>query len=303
MSQPTAAVQRPVIVQQPADASTCVLPPGPWHHLLDGLCARFPAVARTIWQQRLAQGRVLDHQLQPLAAGSPYRPGMQIYYFREVPNERPVPYREQILYQDDHLLVADKPPFLPVIPSGGYVEQTLLRRLSRRLGNSELQPLHRLDRHTRGLVLFSVNRESRGRYQALFRDQLIHKLYEAIAPALPQLEFPHVRDSRIERDERFFRSREVAGPHNAQTRIAIIEQQGDRCRYRLKPVTGKKHQLRLHLAALGAPIENDAFYPEVDDALADDFSRPLQLLAREVRFTDPVTGMPQHFVTRQSLSW
>ena len=97
MSQPSATVQRP------ADASTCVLPPGPWHHLLDGLCARFPTVARIIWQQRLAQGRVLDHQLQPLAAGSPYRPGMQIYYFREVPNERPVPYREQILYQDDHL--------------------------------------------------------------------------------------------------------------------------------------------------------------------------------------------------------
>ena len=297
MSQPSTAVQRP------ADASTCVLPPGPWRCLLDGLCARFPSVPKEIWLQRLTQGRVLDPQLQPLAADSPYRHGMQIYYFREVANERPIPFCEQILYQNDHLLVADKPPFLPVIPSGGYVEQTLLRRLSRRLGNADLQPLHRLDRHTRGLVLFSVNRTTRGRYQALFRDQKIHKFYEAIAPALPQLFFPHVRESRIERDERFFRSREVAGPSNAQTRIALIERQGDRCRYRLEPVTGKKHQLRLHLAALGAPIENDAFYPEVDDALAEDFTRPLQLLAREVRFVDPVTGIPHHFCTQQALAW
>ncbi len=303
MSQPTAMTQRPDSLPRPADASTCVLPPGPWSHLLDGLCARFPAVPKAIWLQRLAQGRVLDPQLQPLAADSPYRHGMQIYYFREVANERPIPFCEQILYQNDHLLVADKPPFLPVIPSGGYVEQTLLRRLSRRLGNADLQPLHRLDRHTRGLVLFSVNRTTRGRYQALFRDQKIHKLYEAIAPALPQLVFPHVRESRIERDERFFRSREVAGPSNAQTRIALIERQGDRCRYRLEPVTGKKHQLRLHLAALGAPIENDAFYPEVDDALAEDFTRPLQLLAREVRFVDPVTGIPHHFCTQQALAW
>lgn len=291
------------VTARPADASTCVLPPGPWNTLLEALCAHFPAISHECWRDRLARGRVLDSQMQPLAATTPYQSGLRIHYFREVHNERTVPFDEQILYLDDHLLVADKPPFLPVIPSGNHVEQTLLRRLNRRLDNPDLQPLHRLDRHTRGLVLFSVNRATRASYQGLFRDQQIRKIYEAIAPALPLIQFPHVRQSRIERDARFFRSREVAGPCNAETRIDLIEQRGMRCRYRLEPVTGKKHQLRLHLTALGAPIENDAFYPDVNDALAEDYSRPLQLLARELEFTDPVTGVNHHFMTQQALAW
>ena len=291
------------VTSRPADASTSVLPPGPWTTLLEGLCAHFPAISQDGWIDRLARGRVLDNQMQPLTATTPYRAGLRIHYFREVTNERPVPFEEQILYLDDHLLVADKPQFLPVIPSGNHVDQTLLRRLSQRLGNPELQPIHRLDRHTRGLVLFSVNRATRASYQGLFRDRQIRKIYEAIAPALPHIHFPHVRQSRIERDERFFRSREVAGASNAETRIDIIDQRGARCRYRLEPVTGKKHQLRVHLAALGAPIENDAFYPEVNDALAEDYDRPLQLLARELEFTDPVTGINHHFTTQQALAW
>ena len=291
------------VTSRPADASTCVLPPGLWTTLLEGLCAHFPAISQDCWIDRLARGRVLDNQMQPLTATTPYRAGLRIHYFREVTNERPVPFEEQILYLDDHLLVADKPQFLPVIPSGNHVDQTLLRRLCKRLDNPELQPIHRLDRHTRGLVLFSVNRATRASYQGLFRDRQIRKIYEAIAPALPHIQFPHVRQSRIERDERFFRSREVAGASNAETRIDIIDQQGARCRYRLEPVTGKKHQLRVHLAALGAPIENDAFYPEVNDALAEDYDRALQLLARELEFTDPVTGINHHFTTQQSLAW
>lgn len=298
-----APMPTPPVTSRPADASTCVLPPGPWSTLLEGLCAYFPAISPECWSDRLARGRVLDSQMQPLTASTPYQSGLRIHYFREVQNERPVPFEERILYLDDHLLVADKPQFLPVIPSGNHVDQTLLRRLSQRLGNPDLQPIHRLDRHTRGLVLFSVNRATRASYQGLFREQQIRKIYEAIAPALPHIQFPHVRQSRIERDDRFFRSREVAGPSNAETRIDIIEQRGERCRYRLEPVTGKKHQLRLHLAALGAPIENDAFYPDVNDDLAEDYNHPLQLLARELEFTDPVTGVNHHFMTQQALAW
>ncbi len=293
----------PTVTTRPADASTCVLPPGPWTTLLEGLCAYFPVIGLECWSDRLARGRVLDNQMQPLTATTSYQAGLRIHYFREVTNERPVPFEERILYLDDHLLVADKPQFLPVIPSGNHVDQTLLRRLCKRLDNPELQPIHRLDRHTRGLVLFSVNRATRASYQGLFRDRQIRKIYEAIAPALPHIQFPHVRQSRIERDVRFFRSQEVAGASNAETRIDIIEQHEARCRYRLEPVTGKKHQLRVHLAALGAPIENDAFYPNVDDALAEDYDRPLQLLARELEFTDPVTGINHHFTTQQSLAW
>ncbi len=290
-------------ISPPLKPSTLVLPHGHWCSLLEGLCHHFPAISREVWLSRFARDLVLDSQQRPLAPEDPHLAGSRIYYFREVANERVIPFTETILYQDEHLLVVDKPHFLPVIPSGTYVTQTLLSRLMARLGNSELQPLHRIDRHTAGLVLFSVQKRSRARYQALFREQQIEKRYEALASPLPQLTFPHIRSSRIERGERFFLSQEVPGCVNAQSRIEVLERRDELWRYELNPITGKKHQLRLHMAALGAPIRNDALYPVVDDALAEDYSRPLQLLARDMGFVDPMTGQQRHFRSRLILQW
>ena len=282
---------------------TFVLPHGQWSTVLDCLCDSFPAISREHWFNRFERERVLDSQRQPIRPDLPHRTGMRIYYFREIANEKEIPFYESILYMDEHLLVADKPHFLPVTPSGDYVSQTLLSRLIARLRNPDLQPLHRIDRHTAGLVLFSVQKKTRGTYQALFRDQKIEKCYEAIAPALPQLTFPHTRATRIVRGERFFLSQEVAGPVNAQSLIDVIEQRGDLCRYALRPVSGKKHQLRLHMAALGAPICNDALYPVVNDDIAEDYDKPLQLLASEVSFVDPLCGAPRHFKSKLTLNW
>ena len=165
-------------------ASTLHLPAGPWSTVLDCLCARFPAIPRETWLQRLARGRVLDAEGKPLDASTPHREGLRVHYFREVEAETPIPFEERILHVDEHLVVADKPHFLPVTPSGQYVEQTLLARLARRLDNPLLVPLHRIDRPTAGLVLFSANPASRAAYQALFRERRMHKRYEAIAPPL-----------------------------------------------------------------------------------------------------------------------
>ena len=155
--------------------STLHLPQGDWPTVLDCLCAHFPAIGRELWLERMARGRVLDALGQPLDAHAPYRVGLKVHYFREVAAETPIPFTESILYLDEHLLVADKPHFLPVMPAGEYVEQTLQARLAKRLGNADLVPLHRIDRHTAGLVLFSTNPQSRGRYQALFRERQMHK--------------------------------------------------------------------------------------------------------------------------------
>ncbi len=227
---------------------------------------------------------------------------MRIYYFREVPNEKPIPFYESIIHADAHLIVADKPHFLPVTPAGDYVEQTLLARLIARFDNPDLVPLHRIDRHTAGLVLFSAQRASRAAYQALFRERGIEKYYEAIAPALPYAEFPLTRRSRIARGEPFFRSCETAGEINAETYIDVIARDGNCWRYALRPITGKKHQLRVHMAALGAPICNDAFYPDICAARFDDHARPLKLLARELRFIDPLSGSERHFASRLTLT-
>ena len=276
---------------------------GTWQTILDCLCENFPNISRENWLGRFERELVLDSHQKPIRHDHLYRAGLRVYYYREIANEKPIPFQEAILYQDEHILVADKPHFLPVTPTGDYVSQTLQARLIARLKNVELQPLHRIDRHTAGLVLFSVQKKTRAVYQALFREQQISKRYEAIAPALPQLSFPHSRSTRIVQGEQFFLSQEVAGAPNSHTIIDVIEQRGEWCRYQLNPVSGKKHQLRLHMANLGAPICNDPFYPVVDNDAVDDYAKPLQLLAKELMFTDPLSGVPHHFQSEQSLSW
>lgn len=276
---------------------------GTWISLLDCLCDSFPAITHECWLDRFERGLIWDEQQCPLPVDTPYCAGQRIFYFREIRDEKIIPFSETILYMDEHILVADKPHFLPVIPGGEYVTQTLLARLIAQLDNPELQPLHRLDRHTAGLVLFSVQKKTRSVYQALFRDRKIDKSYEAIAPILPHLQFPHQRQSRIVRGEPFFLSQETIGEPNAHTIIEVMEQKGQLCRYRLNPVTGKKHQLRLHMAGLGAPICNDPFYPQVNDELAEDYTRPLQLLAKELKFSDPLSGERHHFISRLPLNW
>jgi tRNA pseudouridine32 synthase / 23S rRNA pseudouridine746 synthase len=194
--------------------------------VLDGLCVRFPAISRETWIDRFARGRVLDAEGTALPLDAPYRAGVEIRYFREVADEPVIPYTESILHTDADLVVADKPHFLPVTPAGGFVRETLLARLVQRLGNPDLVPLHRIDRDTAGLVLFSANPATRAAYQALFRERRIRKRYEAIAPALPGVAFPHVRATRLVRGEPFFRMREVDGAPNSETRIGVLARAG-----------------------------------------------------------------------------
>lgn len=269
--------------------------------MLDCLCARFPAIPRATWNDRFARGRVLDATGVALGIDAPYRAGAEIRYFREVVDEAPIPFAESVLHADADLVVADKPHFLPVTPAGGFVRETLLARLVRRLGNPELVPLHRIDRDTAGLVLFSANPSSRAAYQSLFRERRIRKRYEAIAPALPGLSFPLVRATRLVPGEPFFRMQEADGAPNSETGIDVLERNGSSWRYALEPVTGRKHQLRVHMSGLGAPIANDRWYPQVGEAAADDYSCPLQLLARSLAFIDPLTGSERRFESRFTL--
>jgi tRNA pseudouridine32 synthase/23S rRNA pseudouridine746 synthase len=221
-----------------------------------------------------------------------------------MPAEPALPFEETVLYQDEHLVVADKPHFMPVTPSGRYLHHTLLVRLKRRLGLPELSPLHRIDRDTAGLVLLSVQQRTRGAYQALFRDRQITKHYDAIAPWRADLAFPREHASRLEEiPQQFFRMHEVPGEPNSHTQMQVdeVSEDGRWARYRLSPITGKRHQLRVHMAALGLPLRNDAFYPVVNDPPEGDYSRPLQLLAKSLAFVDPLTQQPRAFESGQRL--
>ena len=283
-------------------ASSVALPAGAWATVLDCLCARFAAIPREQWLSRMARGLVRDGAGRPLDPTSPYRAGLRVWYLREVADESPVPFTESVVHADADVVVADKPHFLPVAPAGVWVAETLLARLIRRLGNPALVPLHRIDRGTAGLVLFSDNPATRARYQALFRERRIDKTYEALAPPLPAAIRPLLHRSRLARGEPFFRMREVEGPPNSETRIAVLSEGATLWRYELVPVTGRKHQLRVHMASLGAPIANDPYYPLLAARTGDDHARPLALLARTLEFVDPLSGERRRFVSGRSLA-
>ena len=282
-------------------ASRVQVTEGPWASALDFLCARFPAVGAAVWQSRIARGLVLDANGLPLLAAAACRAGEVLHYYRELSQEVVVPFTETVLYRDEHLLVADKPHFLPVTPVGRFVQETLLVRLKKATGIDTLSPIHRLDKDTAGLVLFSVQPATRDAYQAMFRTRVVQKTYHAIAAALPQ-DFPLRYCSRLVEDTQFFRTREMAGEPNSETWISVQAEENGRALYSLKPVTGRKHQLRVHMAALGAPIENDVLYPEVKAVVDEDFSKPLQLLAKTLAFVDPLTGEPRCFTSAQQLA-
>jgi tRNA pseudouridine32 synthase / 23S rRNA pseudouridine746 synthase len=282
---------------------SCVgLPAGNWRSITDFLVERFPAITREVWLERMAHQLVMDEFGGLVTPERPYPGPMRIYYYRAVDVEARIPFEEAVLYQDDHLVVADKPHFLPVTPSGHYLQETLLVRLKKRLGIDTLIPIHRIDRETAGLVLFSTQPDERNAYQAMFRDHAVTKHYEAIAPWRQDLTWPITRKSRIVEDEPFFRQREVPGQPNSETHMDVIEKSGGSARYALSPVTGKKHQLRVHMNALGLPILNDRMYPPVAETPDDDYRLPLQLLAKSIAFTDPVTGQARHFQSQRTLA-
>ena len=282
---------------------SCVgLPAGSWPTFTDFLVQRFPAVGRSVWVERMAAGLLVDEFGGPVTPERTYRGHMRLYYYRALETEARIPFEAAVLYQDAHLVVADKPHFLPVTPSGNYLQETLLVRLKNQLGIDSLTPIHRIDRETAGLVLLCVRPAERDAYQALFRRHEVTKHYEAIAPWRAALQFPLRRQSRIVGGEPFFRQVEEPGEPNSDTLVDVLRIHGELARYVLSPVTGKKHQLRVHMNALGIPILNDRLYPPVDVALADDHARPLQLLASSIAFTDPLTGQPRQFESQLGLA-
>lgn len=283
--------------------SMVALPAGHWPTVLDFLAERLPVVTRQAWAERIASGQVLQENGQPVVEAQAYASGQRLYYYRSVEDEPELPEHETIVFEDEHLLVADKPHFMPVTPSGKYVQQSLLVRLKRQTGCADLSPIHRIDRETAGLVLLSKQPQDRNAYQALFRNRRVHKTYEAVAARPAGAILPQVHRSRLEEDALFFRMREVAGEPNSETHVRLLREAGEHALYELSPVTGKRHQLRVHMLALGLPIEGDQFYPKVLKGPNDteDFRQPLQLLARSVTFTDPVTGQSRHFTSERNL--
>ncbi|BFV55147.1 RluA family pseudouridine synthase [Kitasatospora sp. CMC57] len=274
---------------------------GGWATVRDYLVDRLP-VPPALVDAMFAEGAV-HGEAGVLPAGAPYLPGAYVWYHRELEPEVPVPFPVTVLHRDERIVVADKPHFLAVTPRGRHVVETALSRLRNELALPELSPAHRLDRLTAGLTLFVARPEYRGAYQALFAERRFRKEYRAVAPFDPELSLPRTVRSHLVKERGELTAREVPGPPNSSSVVELLTHRAGLGGYRLLPETGKTHQLRVHLSALGIPILHDPLYPEVlAEAAPDDFRRPLQLLAHTLEFTDPVTGAPMRFESARRLS-
>ena len=275
---------------------------GPWPTVRAHLVERLPTVAAERIDAAL-HGREIVGEDGPVAPDAPFRPGAHLWFYRDLPDEVRVPFELEVLHRDEHLVVVDKPHFLATTPRGRHVVETALSRLRHTLDLPALSPANRLDRLTAGLAMFVVRPQDRGAYQTLFRDRLVRKEYQAVAPYDPALSLPRTVRSHIVKERGVIAAREVDAPPNSESGIDLLEHRDNLARYRLRPLSGRTHQLRLHMCGLGVPILGDPVYPVVlTEPAPDDFRRPLQLLSSVVEFTDPLTGRERRFESRRTLA-
>lgn len=266
--------------------------------VLDYLILKFPYVDGKIWLQRMRDGKVHYHDGSLVTAQSPFKAQQRIYYYREVESEPIIPFEASILFQDEHILVAYKPHFLPVIPAGIYVNECLQHRLRKQTGIETLQAVHRLDRVTAGLVIFSVNPTTRQHYHQLFETRKITKTYQAIARVESNENMTGKTwevKNRIVQSEPKFCMTVSAGEANSHSLIRCVQQRGQQALFELTPVTGRTHQLRVHMQTLGYPILHDKYYPQLQPLSEDNYATPLQLLAKKLAFIDPITQQARCF--------
>lgn len=244
----------------------------------------------------LARACFVDEAGAVVHAEDPFVPHRFVWFHRDLRDEPEVTAAIHVVHRDERLVVVDKPAFLSSIPRGRHVMQSVVVRLRAELDLPELSPLHRLDRVTSGLLMLATEARWRGPYQTLFEHRAVHKTYWALAPLRDDLTFPVVVRNHIRKDRGSWQAVVVPdAPVNAETRIELASTVDGFGVYRLTPRTGRTHQLRVHMLGLGIPIVDDPLYPEVLEVDVDDFSRPLQLLAGELAFTDPVDGSARTF--------
>ena len=274
--------------------------------VLEYLVLKFPAITGDVWEQRMADGKVHWHDGSLINSNSPFVAQQRVCYYREVDSEPVIPFAEKIIFQDELILVAYKPHFLPVTPGGEYIEECLQNRLRSKSGNQQLQAVHRIDRATAGLVLFSVNPGSRQHYHRLFASRQVKKTYQAIASTNnnpPMNNQQWEINNRLEKSGTRFLMHIVEGVANSHSLIRCQQCSVDKALFELNPITGKTHQLRLHMQSLGWPILHDTYYPLLLElSRQDDYSKPLQLLAQQLQFVDPVTQQARSFSSGTELS-
>ncbi|GAA6527042.1 pseudouridine synthase [Intrasporangium sp. DVR] len=294
----------PLTARHGVDAQRIRMPQeGPWETLRDHLVERLRGITAAEVDRKLVAGEFVDAAGRPLPVDAPFVPRSVCWTHRDLPDEVEVPFEIDVLHRDERLVVIDKPHFLATMPRGRHVVQSALARTRVLTGLDRLTPAHRLDRPTAGVLMFTTEPRWRGAYQTVFAEGRVHKEYLAVAAVRDDLELPLVRRTHVLKEHGAHQAREVTGREpNAETLVELTARRGELGLYRLRPRTGRTHQLRCQLWGLGIPIVGDPLYPVEHDVPPDDFSEPLQLLSAVLEFDDPVDGTRRRFETSRTLA-
>ncbi len=290
----------------------------PYPFIVDFLKVRFPQISEQRWIDRINRGLVCLANGKKLTKESLYTPLTMLLYYKTADEEISIPFKEKIIYMDKNVIAVDKPHFLPVMPGGKYINENLLTRLKEKTGNHDIVPVHRIDRETSGVVLFSSDRRTRGAYQSLFMNGKVEKTYYAITEPsmgladssltvlpwnLSTTNQSYLIQSRIVKGEPWFTMKQVKGKINARTIITEVKRKNYRVLFKIRLLTGKKHQIRIHLSSIGCKIVNDSLYPHLLPEHVPDFQNPLKLQSKRVKFSDPVTGRIFEFISTSRMSF
>ena len=276
--------------------------------VLQFLQHRYAHVPAQRWVERIQAHEVHFENGDPIHLNTPYRSNSRVRYYKSHSQEPQIPFDVKVIYENEHLVVASKPHFLPVVPGAEFIQESLVYRLRQELDLPELTPAHRLDRDTAGLVLLCKHPAERGTYQHLFQSRSVHKRYLAIAHTqapLPPTETQWIhRIAPAPTPAPWFAMSIQPGEANAVTQVRHCIALGDnKALLCLEPVTGRKHQLRVQAAHMGFPLLYDRFYPQMHPKRPDNYDEPLQLLASELAFQDPISGEPMHFRSPHTLKY
>jgi 23S rRNA pseudouridine1911/1915/1917 synthase len=263
--------------------------------LIDHLAGGFPHSSAATWRRRVQAGEV-DVDGSAAAPGSLVRAGQVITWRRPPWDEPEAPVSFEVVFEDEWLLAIDKPSGLPTMPAGGFLEHTLLTVARRRYAGAS--PLHRLGRHTSGLILFARDHAAAARLSRSWRDGRVQKQYRALGSGLASWDAKELDAAIGPVAHARLGTVYAASPSGKPSRSVArtIERQSVSTLFEVEILTGRPHQIRIHLAWAGHPLVGDPLYAAGGIPRADDPGLPgdggYLLHASRLAFDHPITGVP-----------